>query len=139
MTDERVDDPSIKDDDGLLRRVPNQPSMFKIDKNTNKKRLSSVCFRDNATKNREVSVTLEQPLLESGKTHDDALNGFENFGLARIKAGFVRHGLSQPQIVAKDPTPEDPHHGLVIGEKSKKTLSAIASSAEILIACENLD
>ena len=44
MAEENEDDVTIEDPDGLLRRVPNWPNMFKLDKNMNAYRPTSLCL-----------------------------------------------------------------------------------------------
>ncbi len=74
MSDEKDDDLTITDDDGLLRRVPNWPNMVKYDENINAYRTTSVCFSDPETKDREVSISLEKDLLDSGNEHTDLIS-----------------------------------------------------------------
>lgn len=127
----------IKDEDCVLRRVPNGPPQFVFDKNINKWRLSSAWFSDEATNDMEVSVTLEKDLLESGGEHIDAVH-LENpkhrgFGLARCAVNILRNNFSTPQEIRRDPTEEDPFHALVVGKKSKREKSKTAKAIEIII------
>jgi hypothetical protein len=133
MTEVKEDDPSIQDDDGLLRRVPNWPNMVKLDKNTNTYRPTSVCFSDQKTNNLEVSITLQKPLHENGGADPDAIKNYPNFGLARIPAGFVRNNLNHKQIVTSEPTEDDPYHGLIVGTKDSNTKRTMAKAATLLI------
>lgn len=133
MVDEREDDPSIADEDGLLRRVPNWPNMVKFDHNLATYRPSSVCFSDRDTNDLEVSITLQRQLLESGGNEADAIKNHPGFGLACIVAGFVRNDLNHKQIVLSEPVDIDPFHGLVVGIKDSKTKSAMAKCAVLLI------
>ncbi|MFD3390073.1 hypothetical protein [Alteromonas macleodii] len=127
-----MDDESIADVDGLLRRVPNWPNMTIRCQQTGQLRATSACFKDRATENREVSVTLEKELLQANKTHQDAAK-VEGFGLAKVEAGFVRNNLSQRQIINRDPIEDDPHHALIIGDKTNKDLSKISRNSVLLI------
>lgn len=131
MADERVDDETILDDDNLLRRIPDNPSMIKYDRNLNAYRMTSACFADRLSGNKSVSVTLEQSLMESGGCHEDALRD-DDEGLASIEVKVVRHELEHRQKVLRDPVPDDPHHGLVEGEKTKSCLRKVAKSSTIL-------
>jgi len=133
MNGEKKDDPEISDDDGLLRRLPNWPNMVKFDHNMQVERPSSAWFTDRSTSDREVSITLEKDLIDSGGTHQDAVSSYPDFGLAVISTKTVRHEISPKQIVNKQPTDDDDFHGLVIGEKRKKTKTALAKKANILI------
>jgi len=133
MVDNKIeDDSTVEDDHGLLRRIPNLPNMVKWDSNLKAYRPSSLCFSDRDG-GIELSITLEQPLLSSGGSHHDAIIKMPGFGLARLNAGFVRHEMNPPQIINRAPTPEDPHHGLVIGSKSKKAKSSMAKAAVLII------
>ena len=133
MVDKPEDDTAIKDEEGLLRRVPNWPNMCKLDKNLNVYRPSSACFSDPATNDSEVSITLEQSLISSGGKVDDAIAGHPEFGLVRVIAGFVRKGLNFNQIIAKSPTDADPHHGLIIGKKNRATKKGLAKNSVVII------
>jgi len=128
MSDHIVDDLTISDDEGLLRRVPNLPNMFKVDHNTGKTRPSSVVFSDRAD-GIKLSVTLESPLLKDSSEYSHAIKQFPGFGLLKLTAGFVRHQVKPAQMIQRDPTADDPHHALVIGDKSKATCQAMAKAA----------
>lgn len=132
MSDEKDDDLTITDDDGLLRRVPNWPNMVKYDENINAYRTTSVCFSDPGTKDREVSISLEKDLLDSGNEHTDLITNHPGFGLAKIIASFARNDLTPKQIINRNPTEDDPFHGLIIGDKTKKTKRDLAKNAELL-------
>lgn len=137
MSDEFEDDSSIEDEDGLLRRIPNWPSMLKYDKNLGSYRPSSVCFSDREG-GTQLSITLKRLLLEAGGKIEDAIATFPHgFGVACLTAGFVRNEVSPSQIVIRQPTCEDPYHGLVVGEKSKSTRKTMAKNATILIQPSN--
>ena len=130
MTDEVEDDLTIEDDEGLLRRVPNWPNMVKFDSNINSFRATSACFSDRDTSDVEVSITLEKPLQESGGNHHDVISDMPGFGLARLLAGFAR---SKGQVINQRPTDDDPHHGLIIGDKNKRTKTALAKNSVLII------
>ena len=130
MTDIVEDDLTIEDDEGLLRRVPNWPNMVKFDSNINALRATSACFSDRETSDVEVSITLEKLLQESGGNHHDVISDNPGFGLARLMAGYAR---SKGQIINQKPTDDDPHHGLIIGNKNKKTKSALAKNSVLVI------
>lgn len=133
MTDEMVDDLSITDDEGLLRRVPNQPNMVKYDDNIKAYRPTSVCFCDRETKDKELSITLEKPLNDSGESTESTIKHYPGFGLARLLTDVVRNNITPKQIIARDQTDEDPHHGLIIGDKTKSTKKNLAKQAVLII------
>ncbi|MEC9386974.1 hypothetical protein [Marinobacter sp. bablab_jr008] len=126
------DDDTIKDDEGLLRRVPNWPNMVKFDENKNEYRPSSACFSDKSD-GVELSVTLETPLLENGSDHQSATKT-KGFGLARVKAGIAREITEPKQCIMREPTDDDPYHGIIAGKKSKRAKQKLARSAELVIA-----
>lgn len=132
MPEDIQDDTSILDNDGILRRVPNWPDMVKFDANLNQYRATSACFSDK-NDGKELSITLERPLLESGHTHQDAVANQPKFGLARLTAGFLRHQILPAQKLVSNPTVEDAFHGLVIGKKDKQAKKAIAKAAVLVI------
>jgi hypothetical protein len=133
--DHKQDDPSITDDDGLLRRVPHFPNMTKYNHNTSSYELTSACFSDRDD-GYELSISLETPLLESGKCHQDILEkpGFNNYGLARVESGFVRREIEPAQSIVRNPVELDPYHGLVVGKKSKSAKRKLARHATIIIS-----
>jgi len=133
MTDETVDDLSITDDEGLLRRVPNQPNMVKYDENIKAYRPTSVCFCDRETKDKELSITLEKSLTDSGERTESATQNNPGFGLARLLTGVVRDNITPQQIITRAPTDADPHHGLIIGDKTKSTKKNLAKQAVLII------
>lgn len=129
--DDFQDDSTILSDDQLLRRVPPWPNMVKFDENLQKLRPTSACFSDEDG-GVQLSVTLETPLLESGFTHQDAAR-FEGFGVARVSADRARNMSTPCQKLVRNPTDDDPHHALVVGEKSKSQKRKIAQAAELVI------
>ncbi len=135
MAEENEDDVTIEDLDGILRRVPNWPDMFKLDKNMNAYRPTSACFTDKDG-GKKLSVTLERPLLDGGGTHKDAIAIEPKFGLARIEAGFVRHNVVPAQKIQREPTGTDLYHALIIGEKDKRARKAMAKAAQLIITPE---
>ena len=133
MTDESIDDLSITDDESLLRRVPNQPNMVKYDDNIKAYRPTSVCFCDRETQDKELSITLEKSLNDSGENTESAIQNNPGFGLARLLTGVVRNNITPQQIIARNPTDADPHHGLIIGNKTKSTKKNLAKQATLII------
>ena len=132
MTD-AVDDESIFDEHGLLRRIPNWPDMFKFDHNTGKYRPTTACFSDRQTKDLELSVTLENDLLEGGDSHQTLIENFDGFGLARLSAGTPRNLDNYPQKICRNPTDEDAHHALIVGNKPKSVKKALVKNCEVVV------
>lgn len=132
MAEDIQDDISINDNDGILRRVPNWPGMVKFDANMNAYRATSACFSDKGG-GKELSITLERPLLDSGHTHQYAIAQDPKFGLARLAVAFVRHEIVPAQKLISSPTADDAFHGLVIGEKNKQAKKALAKAAVLVI------
>jgi hypothetical protein len=133
MADDCEDDLTILDNDGLLRRVPNWPNMVKFDSNMNALRPTGLCFSDKETGDIEVSTTLESSFLEAGCKYEDAIAAFPAFGVARLEVGVVRHVVIPAQKLKRDPTKEDKHHVLVIGEKNKQAKKMMAKAAKLII------
>jgi hypothetical protein len=135
---QKNDDVTILDEDALLRRIPNWPDMVRRDQVSGQYRPTSASFADRDTGDREISVTHEANLLAANCTHMDALNGNQEFGLASIHAGFPRKQISTPQAIARDPIDSDPHHCLIIGNKSKADKRALAKQCALIIIPKNL-
>jgi hypothetical protein len=57
-----------------------------------------------------MSVVIERIALELGRTHADALEGHDTFGLVRLDAGLM---IDLGLRVTEDPTASEPAHGLV--------------------------
>lgn len=124
------DDPTIPDDCELLRRVPLRRDINIIwDHNLQRWRPSSASF-ENHHSGTPMSITLRTELEEGGRGPADVLKGHNNFGLAAITAGIARE---QNQRVVRDPLPEEPAHGLVVGKKTKSISRAMAKSAKWII------
>lgn len=125
----RPDDLSIIDEDGLLRRIPNWPSMYVWDHNIDSYRPSTANFKDS-----DLSVSLEKDLLDAGNDHNEAVKNHPDFGLLKVSAGFVRNELANQQAINRDPVPEDPYHALVFGKKSKGDCRKLVEESEVVIA-----
>ncbi len=77
-----------------------------------------------------MSVVLQDDLDRDGRDTREVLVGFEEFGLAAITAGFARE---QNQRIAREPMPDEPAHGIVIGNK-KRSDKRMAKNAQWIIA-----
>ncbi|WLQ12098.1 hypothetical protein O5O45_20445 [Hahella aquimaris] len=134
---ERDDDPSILNEENLLRRVPSWPIMFKFDHNRNTHRLTSAIFSDSETNDVEISTTHKEKLLDSNKQLQDALGETrkkEGWGLVAINCGDLRNQISPPQKLVADPTEDDPFHTLIVGKKSKSVKRKMVDMVTTLIA-----
>lgn len=120
------DDASIQDETRLFRRIIVEPNLWIVwDANLGRWRPTSAAFDDHRNGS-PMSVVVEDTLLASGRTTRDALGEHSNMALAAITAGVARvHGLG----VAREPTKEEPAHGVVFGRKTKKVRSALAKAA----------
>lgn len=125
------DDNTISNEEGLLRRVPNWPNMVKFDANTNEIRPSSACFSDKDG-GEELSVTIETPHLAGGGTYESAAKE-DGWGLAKVIAGTARTVSNPSQKLVRNPTPDDPHHGLVVGKKTRAAKRNLAKAAEMVV------
>ncbi len=115
----RTDDKSVADEEDLLRRIWNQPQWVDLKRlAAGDFRPSSVAFLDNHT--REVSV-----FRAVEKTPEEALDGFPDYGLVSITAGFSR---SQGLIVATTPEVEDPSHRVLCDDPGAMSLSRKAKA-----------
>lgn len=123
------DDPSIRDECELLRRVPIKPNLNVVwDSNQGRWRPSSASFKDHPN-GTPMSIVLKDELDNAGREPSEILIGLENFAVATITASFAR---KNQQRVAREPIPEEPAHGIVIGEK-KKASRKMAKAAQWVI------
>lgn len=77
-----------------------------------------------------MSVLLADIVERDGRSAADALAGHEGFALAAITAGLARQC---DQGVARDPLPEEPAHGVVVGKKTDSVRKRFAKGAEWVI------
>jgi hypothetical protein len=122
---DRVDDPTINDEDMLWRRIVNDPT--RVTYSDDGWRVSSVAFIDRYTG--RVSVHLAKLTSQQA-----ALNDRPNEGLVEIAAGLPRRlGL----IVDYDPTDEDESHCVIHppggGAISKSKARTLAQAAQWLV------
>ena len=112
-----ADDESIAGDVLLLRRVPTKPNVNVVwDDNQARWRPSSASF-DNHPNGSPMSVVLSDTLEKLDRPMESALIGHgDGFSLASITAALARDSM---QGVAREPTKEEPAHGVVFGKKSK--------------------
>lgn len=131
MTDHQYeDDQTIHDECFLLRRVINKPDFYIIwDDIRSRWRPSSAAFQDHPNGS-DMSVVLGCLLDETGRVYEEVLDGHDDFSLVAFTAQIAREN---GQRVARDPLPDEPAHGLVIGNK-KKASKKIARAANWVVA-----
>lgn len=123
MTNNYTDDPDILNEDCLYRRIPLKPSHIIFDNNRDCWRPTSASFKDHPDGS-PMSVTIQSELEKDNRSPEDSLDGYEDCALASVTAGQARE---RNQMVVKEPLPEEPAHGVVVGnEKKKGKLAKIA-------------
>lgn len=127
------DDASIGNDCNLLRRVKIKPHCIIWDHNQNRWRPTSASYKDHPNGS-PMSIVLQDELERIGLKPEDVLADYKEYGLAAITAGFARE---QNQRIAKEPMPNDPAHGIVIGNK-KRAASRMAKKAQWVVGTNRL-
>jgi hypothetical protein len=117
------DDPSIADSTELWRRI--HPSQIVFDGTLGRKRPSSASYK---------GVELSVVVSDSGRTPAEVLLKFPSHSLASILAGLAR---SKSQRLVRQPTADEPAHGLIVGQKPKSVLDDFAKNARWLILRSN--
>ncbi len=117
------DDPTIPDRERLLRRVP--PNLMIWNENTAAWEASTGAF-SNSSDGSGMSVSLSGGLRAEGLSDEEALRGYEGFGLVAITAGLAR---AQDQGVIRNPTTSDAAHAEVVGRKTKRVKKAFKRNA----------
>jgi hypothetical protein len=105
---QRVDDPSIKDEDWLWRRIPNRPQWYAQNPDGSY-RVSSVACLDDYTG--EVSVDQAKPT-----TLEQSLRPDPDDGLVQVQASILRanrHIVVADPILDPDPVKYNPAHALI--------------------------
>lgn len=121
------DDVSISNDTQLWRRVA--PQHIVPDENTGRRRPSSAAFGDHPNGS-PMSVMIGDTVMQSGRGPNDVLVGYPGYGLASFTAGLAR---TCGQGVARDPTPNEPAHAVVFGEKPRPVRKRLAQGCEWVI------
>ncbi len=129
-----ADDPTIRDDAVLWRRVPVDPIHYVFDQNLGRVRPSSAAFEDSPD-GTPMSVQLAQIVAETGRGPEDVLVGYHGFALAAITAGLSR-GCRQG--VARAPLPDEPAHAVVFGTKTRKIRGRLAKGSQWVIPPSSL-
>jgi len=107
-----TDDPTIPGNERLLRRIPPFHVIWDDNGDAN---ISSGAF-ENPKNQLDLSVNLASVMEAAGREPQDAIRDYPGYGLATITASQAR---SLNQAVARDPTPAEPAHGIVYGEKAR--------------------
>lgn len=115
-----IDDGSIPDDAGLLRRI--RPDQVVPDENLGGLRPSSAAFKD-----LEMSVDAEPILVANGQDWRFTLQGYAGYSLARFVAHKPR-SLGLPVI--HKPQDKNPAHTEVHGKKTRSNAREIADSSQ---------
>lgn len=122
------DDPPVRDECKLLRRIPVKQHYVIWDHNQGRLRPTSLSFRDHSD-GTSMSIALGDVLDSLGRSYLEVLKNHEDFALAAITAEIARkHG----QSIVRDPTKEEEAHGLVVGNK-KKADSRMAKASEWIV------
>jgi hypothetical protein len=116
------DDPSIAEDERLLRRIPRAWVVWDELGNAT---MSSAAFKDE-----ELSVNIESVMARDGRPPADAIRNYPRYGLAAFTAA---HARSLHQAVARDPLPEEPAHGVVYGPKKRGGIGGKLSDGAIWV------
>lgn len=117
-----IDDGSIVDDSGLLRRI--HPDHVVQDENTKQLRPSSAAFRD-----KRMSVDSEQLLAAAGLDWHFSLRAHPQHSLVRFPASAARQ-CGQAIIVKPDPDqPDNPAHCEVVGKKGNPAVRTLKTNS----------
>lgn len=80
-----------------------------------------------------MSVHLAGVLTAAGLPLTAVLAGHEGYGLVSFTAGLVR---TLTQIVVRDAQPNDPAHGLIVGNKTEGRRKQIMQASEWVVPQE---
>jgi len=117
---EYSDDRTISNNAELWRRIP--PKHIVYDENRGRVRPSTAAFDDHSNGS-PMSVLLGEVVVGSGRTALEALAAHQGYSLASITAGMARQCT---QAVAREPLPDEPAHGVVVGSKTDKVRKKFA-------------
>lgn len=117
-----VNDPTITNDERLLRRIPHWQW---VEDGAGGLRPSSAAFSDE-----NLSVDLASVLQASGQTPATTLSGHQGFALASVTAQVARE---QGQAVCRDPLANNPAHAIVAGKKTTAVKRHLARHSEWVV------
>lgn len=121
------DDPTVSDDERLLRRVP--PQLIVWNENIRARQVSTGAF-SNSSDGSGMSVSLAGVLKAACLPEENVIRGYDGFGLVAIKAGLAR---AQSQGVTRVPTETDPSHAEVVGKKTRAVKQAFKREATWIV------
>ncbi|MDE3180806.1 MAG: hypothetical protein KGM47_14255 [Acidobacteriota bacterium] len=120
-----TDDPSIPDDAELWRRV--RPDFQKMDA-AGRPRATSQAFQE-PSNGTPMSVLLADQVKAGGRDLKDVLADYPGHKMASFRAGFARTlGLG----IARDPTPQEPAHAVVVGNKTGSVRKGLSLTADLI-------
>ena len=117
------DDPTIGHDAELWRRIP--PWHFYRDPNDGSTRPSSAAFEDDSDHD-PMSIVLGEECAGPASV----LAGHDSYALAAFTARLARE---KGQKLVRDPLPDEPAHGLVVGTKTTSTRRAFAKHSRWVV------
>lgn len=109
MIVEPYDDPSIDNDDLLVRRINPEQHVVE-DGNTGELRLSSMAFKASSTGSEGMSVDLKSEIEAGGNIAEEYVIDPKYLGAVEFPANVPR---DVDLIVGKEPIPGNPFHGEV--------------------------
>ena len=115
-----TDDQTIPDDAILWRRIP--PWHFTYDRRERRWRPSSAAFEDDPDGD-PMSVIIA---AESRSPEAALADLHRDYGLVAISARLARE---RGQMIVRAPTPEEPAHAYVVGNKAESVRKAFARQA----------
>ena len=118
------DSEQIPGDTRLYRRL--HPTQIVYDDNEGVVRASSGAFRD-----KRLSVNLGNELDRIGESPAFALRNYPQHSLGWFSVEFARD--EEGQEIESTPTPDDPTHGEVVGNKSGARRDRFAKKTELCI------
>lgn len=119
-----VDDPSIRDEFNLWRRIC--PQWWHYDEKQGRHRLTSAAF-NNHPNGSPMSVTIG----EEATGTEVLLDGLDGYGVAAFPARTARRDCGQKLL--RDPIPENPAHAHVAGKKTAGVRKRLCSASVILV------
>lgn len=118
-----VDDPTIKNDERLLRRI--HPEQIVRDDKSGGYRVSSAAFNDV-----QLSTDLYSVLIAAGLDATSCVRAHDGYGLVAITAGLARE---KNQVVYREPVEGNEAHGIVEGKKPSSVKKAFVAQCEWII------
>lgn len=124
----QCDDLTVSDDETLLRRV--HPDWIIRNENTGVTEVSTGAFSDSSD-GTGMSASAAGLLSAAGMSEDDALAGYDGYGLVALRVGQVRE---LGQAIVRRPTDRDPAHVEVVGKKTRAIKKAFKRAA-VWVVC----